>query len=231
MAVAKVQSKAFDRGFTAATTAAATFSSALTSGSVLVAMATIGANTTIAFSDGTNTWTNIVTRYWANVGYNVALAWAPNTLTTAATVTATFGASGSFGTIAVGEFSGVATTSAVDVSTVGNNNSATTAPVDVSMTTTVAGDLILSAIGSDGGVVSAGSGYTLLEPPAATSCTAMEWQVQSSAGAIAPAFVQATAVQAIIISAALKASGGGPATSSAKPPLIRRASVLRAANF
>jgi hypothetical protein len=183
-------------------------------------MASTCANTTMTVADPTNgTWNSIVTRYWANVGYNVGLFWVANTASTALTVTATFGASASFGTIEIAEFSGVATASPIDVNTAGNNLSATTTPSDVSMTTTLANDLVISAIGSDGAAVSAGSGFTLTAAANnGVSCTGLEYQVKGSAGAISCGFSLASSVQSIIVSAALKASaGGGPALP---PPLV-----------
>lgn len=211
MAPALVQSNSFDGGFAGGTTATCTpGASATTVGNYLIAMASIGANTTIAFSDNAgNTWSTVTSRYWANVGSIVAIGWAKVATGQATTVTATYGTSGVFRSMVVGEYSGVASSAPVDTFTAGNNQSANTTVSDVSMTTTAADDLVVSALVSDGGVVTAGSGFTLLAYNSG-SASAMEYQVKTAAGAITCTATQGTAVQAIIVSAAFLSGGGGP---------------------
>lgn len=208
MAPVLVQGNNADNGFTGSTTRAATFPGACTPGNVLVGMCSIGANTTLSMADPTNgTWNSITTRYWANVGYNIGVFWVANTASTALTVTATFGASASFGTIVIGEFSGVTTVSPVDVFSTGSNNAASTTPSDAAMTTTVAGDLILGVMGSDGAAVSAGAGYALVAAANnGTSTTALEYRVQPAAGSSSSAWSLASSVQSVTVSAALKAA-------------------------
>jgi len=214
VAIAKIQDNNGDSGFTGAASRTSTFPSACTPNTVLVAMASIGANTTITMSDPVNgSWTPIGSRYWGNVGYTVAMFWVKNTASSAVTATAAFGASGAFGTIQIAEFSGLATVNALEVFSGGKDNGATTAPNDVAMTTVNPGDLILSAIGSDGQVPSAGSGFALTHAANSTSCTALEYQVQSSAGSITPSWSLPSAVQAIVVSAALVAAPPSGGTS------------------
>jgi hypothetical protein len=71
-----------------------------------------------------------------------------------------------------------------DIFTTAKNLAGTTTPTDDSMTTTVNGDLIVSVCASDGSAVTAGAGYTLLGDTGIGP--GWEYQVQSTAGAIAP---------------------------------------------
>jgi hypothetical protein len=226
-----VQSAKFDRGFAGSTTSPVAFPNQLTPGSFLVATASVGANTTVTFSDGVNTWTTVTSRYWANVGSVIAIGWAQNASTAALTLTATFGASGSFGAIIISEWLGVASSSPVDVFTVGANVSASTSPSDVSMTTTQNGDLVVSATISDGQDISAGSGNTLVQSNSTVTDQAMEYQVQATAGAIAMNWTLASAAQSIPISAAFKSATGSAPSVPAKPVNTTRAAVVRASTW
>jgi hypothetical protein len=221
MAPAPIQSNKSDSVFAAGTTQTCTYTSALTPGSFLVGYFSVGANTTIAVADPTNgSWTLGTPRYWANVGYNQVIGYVQNTASSAVTVTTTYGASASFRTMIICEFSGVATSSPVDIASAGKDNSATTGPVDTAFTTLTAGDLIISGTGADGPPsITAGSGFTLREYNSGSG-TALEWQVQTSAGSITPAFVLGSAVQATIISTAFKAAAGGGGGAAVPPSLV-----------
>lgn len=220
MAIVKVQSPTpADSVFTGQSTQNVTFASALTSGSKLLAFGSTAVDVSASLTGGSctdtagNTWTLVFTRYWANVGYTIALWWCDNTSTQASDqVTVNFGSSASFVTLHVAEFTGLAT-GAHDVASAGANQSASTTVTDASMTTTVDGDLIVSVVGSDGGVLTAGAGNTLIDT-ASGSAAAWEYRIQTTAGAIANTMTQGSAVQALIRSAAFKPDAGAAATPS-----------------
>ena len=220
MAIAKLQNNTTDGGFGGAGTTTCTFPGACTSGSFLVALANVGTNQTHTFSDSAgNTWTTIGTIYDSFVDYTVAIGWAQNSSSSTITVTDTHTSGTSkFRWLTVVEFSGVATSSPVDVTSGGKSiTPATTTPTDNSMTTTAAGDLVVSVIGTDGAAsCTAGSGFTLLAYTTGSSVGA-EFQIQASAGAIAPSFTTSN-VRSVITSAAFLAAvgGGGPTT----PPIL-----------
>jgi hypothetical protein len=199
------------------TVSSATFVSALTAGSKIIVVMECGANTTVSITDTAgNSYTVVNSTFSAASGYKTVIAWADNTSTTASNkVTSTWGATGAFRTAAISEWTGLAT-GAPDVSTVGQTHGGTATPTDASMTTTVNGDLIISAEASDGSTVIAGSGYTLIG--AAPTGVGWEYQVQSTAGAIAPAFNISPSAQGATQSVAFKASGGAaPASDYAAP--------------
>lgn len=199
----------FDSGFASGGTAAKSYSSALTSGSKLIAFASISANTSVTFSDSAgNTWTTAATFYHGNIGYTLAIGWADNTSTASGvTVTATYGVSGVLRTLGISEFSDLAA-GAVDVFTAGTHVPAgSLTPADALMTTTDA-DLVITVASNDGSTMTAGSGFTLLGYTASSS-TGWEYQVQGAAGSITPTITQATTVQADLVSAAFKPSAGG----------------------
>lgn len=208
MAIVKLQNTAFDNGFTGGSTATVTYPSALTSGSKLIAFASIGANQSITFSDSAgNTWNTLALKFNGNIPSAIAIGWADNTSSASGVVvTVTYGASGVSRTGGISEWTGLAT-GAPDVFTLGNTATTTTI-TDLSMTTTVAGDLIIAASASDNGSQTAGSGFTMLDYNSSTG-SGWEYQIQSSAGSIAASIVQPTAGGAVIVSAAFKPSGGG----------------------
>lgn len=232
MAIVKTQSVQYDNGFGSGANATATFTSALTSGSKLITFATVSGNTTVAFTDSAgNTWTTLTSRFWANIGNTIAIGVADNTSSASSVVvTATYGASGVFRSGGISEWTGLAT-GAADTFTVGNNSAGTTAS-DVAMTTTVAGDLIITAANSDGGILTAGSGFTLLGYNS-SSATGWEYQVQGSAGSITPTITQGSAVQCLIISAAFAPAGGGggPTPAPIRPRAMSVVPIIRANNF
>lgn len=214
MAVVKVQSVPYDNGFTGGTSSTATFTSALTSGSKVIVACAVGANVALSATDSVgNTYTSVTQRFWANVGSNIAILYADNT-SSASSVVVTIAHGGGTQTLRAGsiqEWTGLAT-GAPDTFTAGANQTGNTTITDVSMTTTVAGDLIFTIATSDGSTLTAGAGFTLINFNS-SSLNGSEFQIQGSAGSITPTFSQAAAVQGIIASAAFAPSGGGGATT------------------
>lgn len=222
MAIAKLQNNTTDGGFTGSSTVACAFPGACTPGSFLVALANVGTNQAHVFTDSaSNVWTTEAFIYDSFVNYTIAIGWAQNASGSTVTVTDSFVSGTSiFRTLTVAEFSGVATSSPLDVKSAGKSISpATTTPTDDSITTTAAGDLIVSMLGTDGAAsITAGSGFTLLAFNSSSS-TGAEFQIQTSAGGIAPAFGSSN-VRSVIISAAFKAAAGGGGGAAVPPSLV-----------
>lgn len=203
----KIQSKMVDNGFTGGTSTSLTYNSALTVDSILIATANTAIDTPMTFSDNQgNTWNLISSVYSSSVGYRINIAWAYHSGNTAPTVTASWTGNSVFRGMFISEFSGVATSSPVDATTAGKSIgsfAAQTTPTDDALTTTKDNDLVISVIGTSGTTITAGSGFTLVEPVNASS-TAMEWGVKTPAGSIAPSFVQSGVQTVVIASAAFK---------------------------
>lgn len=174
----------------------ATFGSATTTGSLLVATVIYSGGFvpgTVTDSNG-NTYTQAVHVNFASVG-GVAIFYKENSTggsSNQVSVPVAIGAFGS-GAVAIAEFSGVATASSSDgtpASTTGTNN--TTTPTTPSITTSASGSLVIGVfIDVDGGAntYTAGSGYTNLYASSNIDGTfggAAEYQVVGGAGAYAP---------------------------------------------
>jgi hypothetical protein len=227
MAVALVQSVTGQDASGVNTVSSATFVSALTPGSKIVVFVETSANTTCTITDTAgNTYTQINAGIFnTQTGYKTIIAWADNTSSQAANkVTATWAATGAFRSAGISEWTGLAT-GAPDIFTTAKNLAGTTTPTDDSMTTTVNGDLIVSVCASDGSAVTAGAGYTLLGDTGIGP--GWEYQVQSTAGAIAPTLTLAPSAQSSIQSVAFKPSGA-PAAARTKAKVYNRAAILRA---
>jgi hypothetical protein len=144
----------------------------------------------------------------------------PTTVTISFTTTACgTGGGAAFVSLAIAEFSGVATTSAIDGSTsqVFAGSTTTNAVTSGNITTTANGDLIYSAFYDEnvgGATFTAGTGFTALDinPSSGTFPFGHEWQVQSTAGSIAGTWTQSISGSTDVLVLALKAAGGGGGT-------------------
>lgn len=135
----------------------------------------------------------------------------PNAAAGSTTVTFTLASSQTV-RVAIMEFSGVASSGALDVPatcTIGYASSITTADI----TTTAPGDLVLAApnFGGNGGTFTVSSGWTLLQ----ANGTAAAYQVAPSAGAVTGATftIQYGPGSVLGMTTAFKAAGTPPASS------------------
>lgn len=155
--------------------------------------------------------------------YSLANYYFLNTTAGADTVTVTFAGAVTYASLQCAEYSGVATSSALDQATSNSQTdpgTATNAITSGNVTTTTAGQLILgwtSALVVGAGTVSAGTGYT--GRTNVFGDTLFEDQVQSSAGSIAATFTTnlATADHITLISTFKAAAGGA---SPLRGPLV-----------
>jgi len=174
MSIALVQSKAggSGSGATTATSTAVGYTSATTAGNLLILVACADGDSSVSISTPVTsgfTWTSATTEPWSDTTgtsygrttiFYIANASAMSTLTTT-TVGATGGTTFTDVGFTLYEFSGVATTSAVDVTAIQNNNTATlTTPTTANLSTT-ATDLIFVAMAAENTAGTAGAGYTL----------------------------------------------------------------------
>lgn len=215
MAIASAQTPVKNAvGGGVATTIAATLGSSVTAGNFLCAQATVNGNTTHTYSSPGATWHTIGPIFDAAIGQSISIGYAENVPSGSTTVTCTFGTGNNFRTIIVSEWSGVATSSSLDVSTSGQHNAASLTPADASMTTTANGDLCIGACQTDGATTQVGaSGFTEILYDT-TNGFGSASAVQSTAGAIAASYTIAPSKQTTTISAAFKAAAGGSFTGS-----------------
>lgn len=202
----KLQSNFTDTAFTSGTTVTCTFASPLTPGSKLIVFASCSSNVTITYTDtATLTWATLNTHFNGNIPAQNGIGWADNPASSASSVvvTATFGASNTSHTLGISEWVGLAT-GTVDTQTVGKTNAAATTAPDVSMTTTVNNDLLISCMAGEAAAITAGAGWTLIGGNGSNG-TGWEYQVQAVAGSITPTFNLGASNQSNVISAAFKA--------------------------
>lgn len=206
------------------------------------AAATVFSGTTVALAYGSNVTAGSLLSCWiyANHGisgvadsrsqtftsavnvtdgatYSLANYYFLNTTAGADTVTVTFAGAVTYASLQCAEYSGVATSSALDQATSNSQTDPGTganAITSGNVTTTTAGQLILgwtSALVVGAGTVSAGTGYT--GRINVFGDTLFEDQVQGSAGSIAATFTTnlSTADHITLIST-FKATGGAVAT-------------------
>lgn len=198
---------------------AATFSPAVSSGSLLFAAVSWytgdGTTTITSLGDGVNTWQFLGPTILDANNQATRFAYALNSAGGATTVTATFSANVIYRRLVVAEYSGVATTSALDGFTQQNaaNTTAANGATSGAITTTVSGDLVVGAMmdtvnGLDN--MAAGTGFTLRGH---VGGIAVEDLTQGSAGSIAATWTLAAAGRVTAGVAAFKAAGGGGAAS------------------
>lgn len=227
--MAQLQATAADFGFASATTTQLTYGSTLTPGSKLIAWGNISGDKSAAFTLGASTgfadtagniWRVRGIHYYAAPNYTLVWAECDNSSAQASNqVTISWGSSGLFRGIGVGEWSALAT-GAPEAVTAGNDNtSTTTTPTDTSITTLSANALVIAWLASDGpSSVSAGSGYALVTSPFNASGTAWESKIQAVAGATTPTFTQSPALRCFVMSASFAAAGG----AAKSRPILRR---------
>ncbi len=168
------------------------FSSSNTAGNLIVAsvrMATTTQTVTIADTVG-NTYTSAVSQAQSTDGHQVFIFYAKNIKAGSNTVTASFSASNAHAWLAVYEYSGLGTTTALDA-TAHASGSSTAPSTGSTSTTTVANELVFGACGlpyNYAGTVTAGSGYTLLQQNTSTSRAANEGRSVTATGAYAGTF-------------------------------------------
>jgi hypothetical protein len=189
------------------TTIAQAYGGAVSSGSLLVAFASCGTNTTITFSDGTNTWHTISTFFDSTITQMFAIGYAENAAAGTPTVTATFGTSAQFRGLIISEFTNILTSGSLDKNTAGQHLALSTTPTDSTMTTTANGELVVSVLQEHASVVpTAGPGFSTIQTENTGSGISAEWQVQGNAGPIAPSFGINPAEADGIMSATFKTS-------------------------
>jgi hypothetical protein len=200
-----------------ATTITQAFTSNVTGGNLIVAAISWDtvASTAVTCSDNQgNTYTTVTNTNDATSTQALAVCYAPNAAGGATTVTATFGAASVTRRISVHEYSGVATTSPVDVSRTNTANGTTAANniTSTAGTTTVANDLIFGAVmenGTGNATITPGTGFTnrrIVNNELATQDLA-----QASAGSIASTWTFSTAQRYTAHMVAFKATGAATA--------------------
>jgi type II secretory pathway pseudopilin PulG len=176
---------------TGAATIVQAFSSPVKGGSLIVAAVSwdTASSTAVTCSDNqNNVYTTVTNTNDTTMVQAMAVCYAMNAAGGATTVTATFGAASVSRRLTVHEYSGIATTTAVDVSRA-NNALSTTATDNVTSTagtTTTAGDLIFGAVmETDNGdiTITPGTGFT--QRASATSDMRTQDRIQASAGSVA----------------------------------------------
>jgi hypothetical protein len=209
-------------------TSAGTITQAFTSnnlgGSLIVVAVTWGDNPApnIRAADGQgNTYVVATNDFDSGARQGLAILYAPNVKAGPNTVTVTFGVNGGYRRIIASEYSGVATTSPLDV-TAKNKGNATTAANNVTSTaasTSTSGGLIFGVGMVDSGqfpTISAGTGFTRRATLNGMDI-ATEDAIQGSAGPVAATFTLSSANIYLAQMAAFKAGsgagGGGPAIS------------------
>lgn len=223
MAIAWIQNT-IDSPAGSAGSDAKAFASNVTAGSLLLAFGTCGANTTHTFTGG-GTWQTSLTFFDSPTGQSISIGYCMNATGGATTVTDTYGASSGFRSLIIAEFSGAATTSALDVNTAGQTLAGSTTPTDASITTTGA-DLVVSCCIGNGGTLTAGAGFTAFNIDASTVFGA-DYLIQTVGAAITGKFANTSNVQHGIRTAAFKPAGGA-AAAPAPAVLIFDHAVQRA---
>jgi hypothetical protein len=169
------------------------FTSNNTAGNTIVVAASwqaTGLTPTCSDSQG-NAYSTIVTKADATNDSQSGICYATNIKAGANTVTVTYGASETYRSLAIQEYSGIATTSPVDTS-ISNTATGTTSTNGYTSTTSVtgtSGDLIFGFFTDETGnsaTATAGTGFTVrTNNTALTSPVTTEDMVQTSAGSIA----------------------------------------------
>jgi galactose oxidase-like protein/Big-like domain-containing protein len=205
-----------------ATTIAQAFSAANTAGNLIVVGVSWGDNPapSIRATDTLgNTYSVVTNDFDPGNRQGLAILYAPNIRAGANTVTVTLGVTGGYRRIIVSEYSGIATTSPLDVSA-HNRATGTTAANGVTSTaatTTANGDLIFGVVMDDSGsfgTITAGTGFTVRATLNGMDM-ATEDAIQGTAGPVAATFTFSRADIYLAQMAAFKAApSGSPAVSS-----------------
>lgn len=142
------------------------------------------------------------------------------------TVTVTWPAAFQFRGIAISEYSGIASSYAVDGMTF-NQNDGTGSWASNSTTTTVNGDLVLGLFadtnGGSGGSVTAGSGYTRRAVTSGGGNVMIEDRVQTTAAAISAAATAGGTSNYAAMIIAFKPSGSSTGLTTSTPTFVQKA--------
>jgi hypothetical protein len=177
----------------------------VSAGSLLVACATVSANTAITYSDNNGgTWATAGSYYDTSVLASVSIGYAMNVPSGSTTVT--FVGAGAFQAIALAEFSGAAVTSALDNTPAGNHVSTGATHTATSVSPSVAGCLVVCCDDSDGGTQTVGTGFTLIGFHAGSTFGA-EFQIQTTATPVAPTFTVSPNSDGGLLTAVFRAGG------------------------
>lgn len=167
----------------------AAFASNTTAGNAIIVMASWASSASLTCSDnGGNTYYTITTTFDSVNGQALGVCYATNiTSTTGLVVKATFSANSVYRRIFAAEYSGIASTNPVDVTStnMGTATGSADGATTNAATTTSNGDLIFSTVMDDSGssTATAGTGFTQRASQATGS--AIEDKVQSTAGSVA----------------------------------------------
>jgi hypothetical protein len=229
MAIVRVQAPNIAANSTAGqTTITNTFGSNVTAGSLLVACGVGGADgsTQTYSSTGGPTWNKIAqfsdtggSGEAISIGYSMA---APAGATT---VTLTFASATQFKALAIGEYSGAASSAALDKNTTGLTTGLTATPTDSSMTTIADGELIVCCLLFRNATrpASVGAGYTAIGTIDNSIVNfGAEDRIQATQGAIAPTWtLTAGTAASAIMSATFKAAAAAAGTPFVGMPRTR----------
>jgi hypothetical protein len=222
MAIAKLQNN-----ITAATSGTLTGVSA---GSLLVACSAVLVSTSVTFSDNNGgTWATAGTFFDASVGATIAIGYSMNH--NAGSTTVSFSASaGPFPSLALVEFSGAATTSALDNTPAGNHVTASTTHTATSVTPSQAGCVVVccDTVDAAAPTVGVGSGFTLIGYDSTAPFFA-EFQIQTTATPVAATVTVSPSAAGGLMSAVFRA--GGAAATLLPPQLFVRQAVNRASTY
>jgi hypothetical protein len=218
---AYVQGNIHQNGSTSSATCAVTLTSTVASGNMLCVslgwVTSTGVDIITVTDDKGNTYTVVDKTFNNPASYSLCDAYCLNITNAPQTITATISTARQFSTIFVDEWSGIATSSALDGHAINqlNGASGTDIATSTAITTTANGDLIYGVcicINSVG--ISAGTGFTQRQNVASTFLT--ESLIQGSAGSIAATATPASAGNLNTAVMAFKAA------AAAEYPLRRR---------
>lgn len=212
-------------GDNGATSISAAFPASVTSGSLLVAVVSWDGGGTLSGVTDTagNTWQLIGTSTLSTTDQQrVQMAYAMNANAGATTVSANFASNIGWRRLAIGEWSGVATSAALDVQggQQGSNTTATDNVTSGNVTPTANGELIVGGAANTNlatVTITAGTGFT---KRASGDVIALEDQVQATAAAIAARWTYGTAGRYVAKVATFRAAAGGSQSVSGTVPAV-----------
>jgi len=196
---------------TASNTIARAFAATTGTGNLVVAAVSWGNSSNLSCSDSQgNVYTTVTAQYDSTKNQSMGICYAANIKGGADTVTATFGGSSPYRRMLIHEYSGAAANNPVDVKAQ-HIAAGTTAPDNITTTpgiTTVAGDLIFSAVMDDSGVnaIQAGTNFTLRSSVNGADL-ASEDLVQGAAGSVAATWTFSSADRYLAQMVAFKVAG------------------------
>jgi hypothetical protein len=235
VAIAFVQSVSIDAGG-ATTGFGQAFSSNVTAGSLLVYGVRLGGDCTVGVTDTrSNTWTEIIhSAVQSDDGSVLSVWYAKNASASATTVNFTFSASVT-SRLAIAEYSGIDTTTALDGTNFTSNQSGgatSTAPVTTTpKTPSQAASLVLGFLTTGGDPTSiaanggGATGYTLREAASASNRFALEDKILAASSAQTAGFTLG-AGQTYIAGLAIFNGAGGGGGSPAVTTVGRRIYVM-----